>query len=317
MDIPHDSNAGAPDWSTLDFEVTCPRCAYNLAMLAQPRCPECGLQFGWTDVVEASRHSRRDSPLFEYRWRTRPVRSSLHTLILCMLPSLLWRRVRLTDTPRHTALLAWVALTFLLITALEWLRSAGEMTFAILYFGGAPLTWSTLFEMVPVVDVSGPLRAQGVLFPLTVASVAVYRVTFVRYRIIWLHLFRVGVYTWTAFWAWSVLATTALTAALCTGIYLYGFSVSSNPAWETLALALSLLPPIVALWSLVAAFGRYLQVPRAWLGAICSFVLVTVGLIVFCMTLAVQIEGTVSGEWMEPLGAWIPGLDEWIVSLLF
>lgn len=44
MDIIHDANPSAPDWSTLDFEVTCPRCANNLKMLAQPRCPECELQ---------------------------------------------------------------------------------------------------------------------------------------------------------------------------------------------------------------------------------------------------------------------------------
>jgi len=33
---------GRPDWDALAFELTCPRCDYNLRMLETPRCPECG-----------------------------------------------------------------------------------------------------------------------------------------------------------------------------------------------------------------------------------------------------------------------------------
>ena len=33
---------GQPDWSAIDFEVRCGRCDYNLRMLPEPRCPECG-----------------------------------------------------------------------------------------------------------------------------------------------------------------------------------------------------------------------------------------------------------------------------------
>ncbi len=34
----------------------CPRCAYNLTGLPEPRCPECGSQFSWSQI---QRHSRR------------------------------------------------------------------------------------------------------------------------------------------------------------------------------------------------------------------------------------------------------------------
>ena len=34
----------------------CPRCAYNLTGLPEPRCPECGSQFSWSQI---QRHSQR------------------------------------------------------------------------------------------------------------------------------------------------------------------------------------------------------------------------------------------------------------------
>lgn len=105
-----------PDWETLDIELRCPRCRYDLRRLPQPRCPECGLQFRWAELVAATRCSL--SPLaFEYQWRKRPLRSFLATVGRAMFPWRLWRRARPANAPRVGPLLAAVILTALLNTA--------------------------------------------------------------------------------------------------------------------------------------------------------------------------------------------------------
>jgi len=42
---------GRPDWDAIDFDVLCSRCDYNLRTLTRPRCPECGLEFQWPEVL--------------------------------------------------------------------------------------------------------------------------------------------------------------------------------------------------------------------------------------------------------------------------
>ena len=53
-----------PDWQTLADEIHCPMCGYNLRGLAQPRCPECGHEFLWRDLLDPTR--RRHPYLFEH-----------------------------------------------------------------------------------------------------------------------------------------------------------------------------------------------------------------------------------------------------------
>ena len=43
--------AGLPvDWH-LDRDLPCPQCRYNLRMLRDPRCPECGTKLRWQQVL--------------------------------------------------------------------------------------------------------------------------------------------------------------------------------------------------------------------------------------------------------------------------
>ncbi len=37
--------ASSPDWSVIQEDILCPLCEYDLRMLAEPRCPECGYRF--------------------------------------------------------------------------------------------------------------------------------------------------------------------------------------------------------------------------------------------------------------------------------
>lgn len=65
---PAATTAGAaPDWETLQKEIRCPLCGYNLRGLQQPRCPECGFTFSWDQLLHAERD--RHPYLFEHQPR--------------------------------------------------------------------------------------------------------------------------------------------------------------------------------------------------------------------------------------------------------
>ncbi len=84
-------------------ELTCGKCGYHLYGLHETRCPECGVAFTWKDALQA--YHRRRKPLFEYRWRTEPIRSLIRTWWLALRPRRLWRYVDLEDPPNVAALL--------------------------------------------------------------------------------------------------------------------------------------------------------------------------------------------------------------------
>jgi hypothetical protein len=83
----------------------CPRCGYDLSGTVATwtdRCPldgqcaECGLPFAWGRVLALAEHPW----LFEYHWRSRPLRRLARTWLEALRPSRFWREVRLTDPVR-------------------------------------------------------------------------------------------------------------------------------------------------------------------------------------------------------------------------
>ena len=85
-----ESTDATPDWERRVEEVLCSRCSYDLRGLTRPRCPECGLEFFWFDLLDP----RRKPPhwLFEYHWRARPIRSWLGTTVRMLQPKRVWER---------------------------------------------------------------------------------------------------------------------------------------------------------------------------------------------------------------------------------
>lgn len=84
---------GRPDWGSIEFEIRCSRCGYNLRMLERPRCPECGFEFDWRTMREIA--PTGSDFLFEHHWRERPVGSFVKTVLKsfcsCRLRSSCWR----------------------------------------------------------------------------------------------------------------------------------------------------------------------------------------------------------------------------------
>lgn len=103
---------GEPAWDAINFEVGCSRCGYNLRMLPQPRCPECGLDFDWHTVLDAS--AWKSEFLFEHHWRNRFFRSWLKTTWAGLRPFRFWRNVSIHDRIHPGPL--W----FLLLTSVLW-----------------------------------------------------------------------------------------------------------------------------------------------------------------------------------------------------
>jgi hypothetical protein len=109
--------AGAAASTPADADLPCPHCGYNLRMLPEPRCPECGLQSDWQTL--AAIHAQTPAALlFEHHWRRRPVASLFGTAALAMVPPLLWRRVRSEHASHVGPLLALAFLVGVGSTAL-------------------------------------------------------------------------------------------------------------------------------------------------------------------------------------------------------
>ncbi|HSU69572.1 MAG TPA: hypothetical protein VLJ39_21995 [Tepidisphaeraceae bacterium] len=82
---------GAPDWSAIQPDVRCPLCDYNLRGLVEPRCPECGYQFDWRELLDFKLRER--SFTFEHgeehNWR-----SFFRTIASTWRPGRFWARLK-------------------------------------------------------------------------------------------------------------------------------------------------------------------------------------------------------------------------------
>jgi hypothetical protein len=103
-----------PDWSAVADEITCPLCEYNLRGLAEPRCPECGYQFQWRELLDVNR--RAHPYLFEHH-PERNIWSLCRTMIGGLRPSVFWRSLHPAQRsrPRRLALYALLCLLPVLI----------------------------------------------------------------------------------------------------------------------------------------------------------------------------------------------------------
>ncbi len=203
-----------PDWAALKVVLRCNRCGYDLRMLLQPRCPECGLTFDLNDAIVNANHEAA-STLFEYKWRSSPVSSLLRTLGLTLLPWKLWSRTPLRCAPRIRPLLALVPLTCLIYAGLAFLRiqswywllrdkAAGPSSYLGLPPWGAWRTTDILLEL------SLPCLF-GILFLLVIQ---LFWKTRARYRIRTDHVLSIAILTWV-----GLLMTRSLIEIVCAFAY--------------------------------------------------------------------------------------------------
>ncbi len=88
MGVMASAKLAAPDWETIQDSVECPLCRYNLRGLSEARCPECGYEFEWAEILDVTRRKHRY--LFEHH-PERNIWSFSKTLVGGLLPWRFWK----------------------------------------------------------------------------------------------------------------------------------------------------------------------------------------------------------------------------------
>lgn len=111
-------SAAGPDWSTIDYEIECPLCRYNLWGLREPRCPECGYRFEWPDLLNPQR--RRHDYLFEHH-PERNLWSFRKTTLGALRPKRFWTELHPVQPsrPRRLAIYWLAGVVFLIAGVLS------------------------------------------------------------------------------------------------------------------------------------------------------------------------------------------------------
>lgn len=120
-----DAPSPAPDWATQREEILCPLGEYNLRGLTEPRCPECGYRFTWSELMDEAR--RRHPYLFEQPLRD-PIGSFLGTVVGGLTPARFWKSIHPALPVRPRRLLLYWALVLLPLLLTMGVVTAGAIT---------------------------------------------------------------------------------------------------------------------------------------------------------------------------------------------
>ncbi len=260
---------GEPDWAQLPFDLHCARCGYNLRLLTQPRCPECGLEFDWRAVLVA----RLDPStfLFEHQWRKCPVRSWLLTVWRALRPWRFWRLVSIHQEVRFAPLLVMflTAVPAFMLTLHGGAALLAGLCAAVRHAFTYPPFWFVqaqpdFEELARVPSEPGYWHVPGFVFLVLAGAtglLCLLQQTIARCRVRTAQVFRVAAYSAPVIAVfWAVLALAVAVALQVTHSRLVLNVV--------VALALS-LAGVAAVLALACGLGpRYLRLPRAWLLAV-------------------------------------------------
>jgi len=252
-----------PDWNSFTLDLFCPRCDYNVRMLTGSRCPECGLNLDWPRIIAASK-KRVENPLFEYRWRERPVRSFFVTIRFCLRPWQLWKWLSIADAPQTTGLSLFALLLCLLyMTTIVGAHVAGS-AISMMTFGRPAAAWRSLQYTLPFVVAQAGVEC---LVHVSIALMAwlflhVFQQTISKHRIKRAQLWRLVIFSYA-----PVLLVKLLSALPIISLYssyrLRWFpTIPVNMAIDGIALGIVVV-------SLGLGLTRYLQVQRGGEIAIC------------------------------------------------
>jgi hypothetical protein len=269
-------------------DVVCPLCDYNLRGLTEPRCPECGYQFQWRDLLDPKRQTH--PYIFEHHPR-RNVWSFVRTAIGGLRPLKFWSSLRPDQTSRPKRLIAyWVACMLIVLLLLVLACAAlfvGETAKFNAYWG---LPGFRSMRPVPshrsyldwdafrwTLKAHGPpfwlCWAACVAWPwLTAAVLMIFRVSMRRAKVNTEHVLRSVLYSGDAF-LWPALL---LTASLWVGVVLMAIGLTDEPLGPWLRpigviVAILCFLPVVKLW---AAYQRYLRLRHAFWTIVASQVIV-------------------------------------------
>jgi hypothetical protein len=291
--IPPTENTTAPDsppdWSAIGRDILCPLCDYNLRGLVEPRCPECGHQFNWKQMLDAE--AQRHPYLFEHQPQ-RNFWSFFQTLRASLFqPGRFWTKLLPIHQPnRRRLVLYWMIVGIISLVCFAPAPIVRVGTYYQLYASQAQMRQSRVFVSYrptrpsQLVVRTGPPPSMGqvllealrsnpadllmpvffLLWPaVTLAALMVYRISMRRARIHSVHVLRCVIYSADAniLAGLLVAATTFLLPRYGPADRWYFFSTlwGVNPS-----LLLAILVALILLtYRLSLAYQRYLRFPHA------------------------------------------------------
>jgi hypothetical protein len=274
---------GQPDWEAIDFDVCCGRCGYNLRMLPEARCPECGLEFDWPAVLDAA--AWRSDFLFEHHWRQRPFRSWAKTVWRSFRPKRFWLSIPIHTRVHPGPLAAVIALAailgMLVCHGMAWgakvVAAAISQQFPELELGGMPaygyLGLEDDFAYLAAFPFTFPEAYVRVIAVFAVAPVAAFasmtsiRQTLGRRRVRVGQVFRVFAYAAT-----PQCIFLGLWMVLDCFIWCLRWQRQDTPLIVALHIALMLPLPAIQASYLHAGLKYYLKLPRPWALAIAAII---------------------------------------------
>ncbi|GMU80969.1 MAG: hypothetical protein AMXMBFR47_08400 [Planctomycetota bacterium] len=293
------NGAGPPDWETLDVALACPGCGYNLFMLTESRCPECGIRLSWDALLAEARRPESERWLFEHCWRRRPLQSLAMTLGMTLMPWRLWRRVALTDRPNPTAaaVLLLSAMCVDLVAIFVFYVFEFRKLWAARSIGGAiDLALAALRHELPA------LLPAMVVPPIAfLLGMMVYRSSLLRRRILTGHLVRVVAFSWS-----GLLLLDAM-------IQIAAGLLAPDPRGASTGMGAILAWCVLAgftIFSIAGGFGWYLGMPMAFLAAAASALLGLLIALAVVSSLSVLVEGVDGTLWLRVSESWIPNFDK-------
>jgi len=286
-----------PDWQQFTLDLSCPRCGYNLRMLTGSRCPECGLDFDWAEVIAAA-DDRRACPLFEYQWRKRPIRSFLHTVWLTMRPKRLWSQTSLAVEPRVGPLFALLAAVLVMyVTVLVASQNLHNAYSMLMYYSrlNRPFRWSPLFIIDPAI---GHAMEAGFLL-VSIATVwmyiQVFRQSIARCRVRQDHFLRILILSFL-----PMMAIKAIVAILTQWLpEVLPWSVR-GPVSQVVQVLFDAAALLFMMVSLKAGLTDYLKLDRGGWVAVAAMTLT----LLTWVTLVV-VHTVIVDRWNTPLTLWV------------
>jgi hypothetical protein len=246
--------------------VFCPLCGYNLRGLTEPRCPECGYQFAWLDLLDPR---RREHPfLFEHHPK-RPVWSFVKTLAGGLRPKAFWTGLnpRMPSRPLRLALYWVVCMASLALGAAGWFAAAWADQQRsdlggyrqVFHVSSLPrYSWRSTRDVGLETILRGLLRASAgcALWCLaTLLALLIFQASMRRAKVRLIHIVRCVVYSLDLIaWAGPMLLLAGLldAAFVLSGVWL-------GPSYLAHAgMLLLLAAPVVACFRLARGYRHYL-----------------------------------------------------------
>jgi hypothetical protein len=261
--------ASAPDWGEIRRDVVCPLCDYNLRGLGEPRCPECGHRFVWSEVLDPN---RLHPWLFEHHPQ-RNVWSFLRTMIGGLRPGRFWQSVSPAMVPKVGRLRWYVAFWVVLslagfvgawvygtvATYREYMTMGGRGDEPGLVLRGSI---REAWEQNPYVGAVFWTTAFLLAWPMvTYFSLMIFRISMRKAKVKPVHVLRCVAYVGD-----SALWYGAVTAAVSLGFMLLG---GAGWNWEqiqwlmTISFFTCCATVIVFAWRLCQAYRKYLRFDHA------------------------------------------------------